>query len=263
MSYETILFEVKDHKAYLTLNRPESLNAFNNAMQHEIQDVWNRCKTDSEIRVVVLTAAGDRAFCTGGDRKEGIGPGAFEGDYWQREDPSIFLSPKTNRMWKPVVCAVNGMACGGAFYFIGESDIIIASEGATFFDPHVTYAITAVIEPIMLSKRVPIGEILRMALLGNDERMSAMRALEIGLVSEVVPADKLMETAEWIADRIAEKDPAAIQGTVRAIWASLEMHRNVAMDIGFHLALAGNDHADQQAAAAIFMDKSRPKPRLR
>jgi enoyl-CoA hydratase/carnithine racemase len=264
MDYETILFEVRDRKGYLTLNRPESLNAFNGRMQLEIRDVWMRAKEDPEIRVVVLTGAGDRAFCSGADRKEGQEAlASFHREFWHREDPSVYLSPKMNRVWKPVVCAVNGIACGGAFYFIAESDVVIASEEATFFDPHVTYATTAVLEPVMLSRRMPLGEVLRMALLGNDERMSAARAHQVGLVSEVVPRGQLAGAADWVADRIAEKDPAAVQGTVRAIWTSLDMHRSVALDIGLPLALAGNTEADSAKAAETFLSANRPPWRLR
>lgn len=264
MDFETVRFEVKDRKAYLTLNRPDRYNAFNHQMQLELREVWERCKVDKDVRVVVLTGAGDKAFCTGIDRNQGTGPYTWEREYWQREDPSFYLSPKVCRMWKPVICAVNGMACGGAFYFLGDADIIIAAEHATFFDPHVTYASTAVIEPIMLMKRnLPFGEILRMVLVGNEERLTAATAQRLGLVSEVVPADELAEAADGLADIIASKDPSAVQGSLRAVWAALDMHRSIAMDVGFHLAMTGNDHADMAAAVAAFQSGSRPAYRVR
>src|SRR5690606_13491240 len=113
-------------------------------------------------------------------------------------------------------------AAGGAFYWLNEADIIICSDDATFFDPHVSYGMTAALEPIGLARRIPLGEALRIALLGLDERMSAQRALQIGLVSEVLPRDQLWSRADEIAQIIAAKPPAAIQGTVRAIWESLD-----------------------------------------
>lgn len=262
--YETVRFEVKDRKAFLTLDRPERHNAFDHQMQLEVRDVWERCKVDPEVRVVVLTGAGDKAFCTGIDRTQGTGPLTWERDYWQREDPSFYLSPKVCRMWKPVICAVNGMACGGGFYFLGDADIIIAAEHATFFDPHVTWAATAAIEPIMFLKRnMSLGEVLRMVLLGNEERMTAATAKQIGLVSDVIPAADLLAEADRLADIIAAKDPSAVQGSVRSVWAALDMHRSVAMDVGFHLAMAGNDHADMDAAVAAFASGERPPHRLR
>ena len=262
--YETIRYEVRGHKAYLTLDRPDVYNAFNHAMQHEVRDVWDRCKDDAEVRVVILTATGDKAFCTGIDRTQGTGPETWDREYWQREDPSYYLSPKVCRLWKPVICAVNGMACGGAFYFLGDADVIIAAEHATFFDPHVTWAATAAIEPVMLSKRnIPLGQIMRMTLAGASERVSAETAMRIGLVDEVVPAAELLEAADRLADLIAAADPVATQGSVRAVWSSLEMHRAAAIDVGFHLAMAGNDHADMPAAVAQFQSGARPQYRLR
>ena len=131
-------------------------------------------------------------------------------------DPGAFINPKQNDLWKPVICAVNGMACAGALYLLGESDIIIAAEHATFFDPHVSYGMVAGFETVHLLQKLPFGEMLRVALMGGHERMSAARAHQIGLVSEVVPADELMERAMWVAQAIAMSPPLAVQGTLRA-----------------------------------------------
>jgi enoyl-CoA hydratase/carnithine racemase len=159
---------------------------------------------------------------------------------WSQLDPGLQLSPKQNQVWKPVVCAVHGMAAGGAFYWINESDIIICSEDAQFFDPHVTYGMTAALEPIGLTRRMPLGDVLRVALLGLDERMSATRALQVGLVTEVVPRADLWERARALALIVAAKPPAAIQGTVKAIWQSLDLGRNQALAMGVSYTLIGN-----------------------
>ena len=103
-------------------------------------------------------------------------------------DPGDNIGPKSCDLWKPVIAAVNGMACGGAFYMLGETEFIIAAEHATFFDPHVTYGMVAAFEPIHMLQKLPFGEIMRISLLGNYERMSAARAHQIGMVCEVVPA---------------------------------------------------------------------------
>jgi enoyl-CoA hydratase/carnithine racemase len=132
------------------------------------------------------------------------------------------------------------MAAGGAFYWINEADIVICSEDATFFDPHVTYGMVAALEPIGLARRIPLGEVLRMALLGVDERMSAGRALTIGLVTEVVPRDLLRARARQLAGLIAAKPPVAVQGTVRAIWESLDETRSQALERGLAYTLIGN-----------------------
>src|SRR5262249_15740221 len=136
-------------------------------------------------------------------------------------DPSFYLGAKANRVWKPVICAVHGMAAGGAFYWINEADIVICSDDTQFFDPHVTYGMTSPLEPIGLRMRIPVGEALRWALMGLDERMGCDRALQIGLVSEVTTRDNLWGRAHQIAAAIAAKPSVATQGTVRAIWDSM------------------------------------------
>ncbi|MGW2522640.1 enoyl-CoA hydratase/isomerase family protein [Streptomyces sp. NPDC001617] len=237
MELETVLYEVTDHVATITLNRPEAMNGFNQRMLEEFSTLWDTVKTDDDVRVVVLRGAGDRAFCTGMDVKEGIDR---HPNVWSQTDPGEYLSPKLNQVWKPLVCAVHGMAAGGAFYWLNEADIMICSQEATFFDPHVSYGLTAALEPIGLARRIPLGEALRIALLGLDERVSAARALQIGLVSEVLPRAHLWDRADEIARAIAAKPPAAIQGTVRAIWESLDSTRTQALRTGLSYTQVGN-----------------------
>jgi enoyl-CoA hydratase/carnithine racemase len=128
-----------------------------------------------------------------------------------------------------VVAAVNGMACGGAFYLLGESDIITAAEHATFFDPHVTYGMVTGFDAVHLLQKLPLGETLRVALLGAHERMSAAPAHQLGLVSEVVPLEELMERAMCAARTIASASVQAIRGTIHAIWMAHEKARREAL----------------------------------
>src|SRR5215813_8695580 len=115
-------------------------------------------------------------------------------------DPGDNLGPKSCDLWKPVIAAVNGMACGGAFYMLGECEFLIAAEHASFFDPHVTYGMTASFEPIHMAGITPFTEIMRLSLMGNYERMSAQRAFQVGMVTEVVPgADLLAHTRDLAA----------------------------------------------------------------
>jgi enoyl-CoA hydratase/carnithine racemase len=237
MSYETILYDVADHVATITLNRPERLNAFTQRMCDEVQDAWQAIRLDDDVHAVVVRAAGDRAFNTGVDRGDGV---VLADNVWSRIDPGVQLSPKANHVWKPVVCAVQGMCAGGAFYFVNDADIVICSESATFFDPHVTYGMVSALEPMGLSRRIPLGEVLRWALLGLDERMSATRAHQIGLVSEVVEDARLHARAAELAAKIAAKPPAAVQGTVRAIWEGLELSLRQAQMVGLHYTTIGN-----------------------
>ena len=235
--FQTVLFDVSDHVATITLNRPEVLNSFNQQMLDEHALIWQRCRTDDDIRAVVLRAAGERAFSTGVDRKDGR---ARHPNPFSAEDPGMFLGAKQNRVWKPLICAVHGMCAGGAFYWLNEADVIICSEEATFFDPHTTYGMVSALEPVGLARRIPIGEAMRIALFGLDERMSSTRAHTIGLVSEVVAREELWGRAATLAARLAAKPPLAVQGTVKAVWDAFSMSPGAAREVPLHYTQLGN-----------------------
>ena len=267
--YETITYAEDGPVAWVTLDRPEVYNAFNRKMQEELRDVWRSLRANHDINAAVLTASGDKAFCTGVDRKENASPEAVEAvlsatsNKFMYDDPGDDLGPKACDLWKPVVCAVNGMACGGAFYMLSEVDVIIAAEHATFFDPHVTYGMAAVYEPMQMLQKMPLGEILRLSLLGNYERLSAQRAYEIGLVSEVTRADELAARAKWVADAIASQPPLAVQATLRSIWYANEVTRSQAIAMGPALLGVGNDPSSMAQGQAAFTSGQRIEPRIR
>lgn len=226
---KTVLCQVSENVAQVTLNRPEVHNAFNKLMQDELQAVWRWLREDDGVRVIVLTGAGDKAFCTGIDR--GDIP-ETEYDPFTYEDPGRKIGPKSQGLWKPIIAAVNGMACAGGFYLLGESDIIIASEHATFFDPHVTYAMTAAFEPILLMNRMAFGDLVRMSLTGVHERMSARTARETGLASEVVAANDLLPASHELARRIAASPAISVQATLRTLWAARGLSSDQALALG-------------------------------
>lgn len=258
-AYSTITYETTpDRVATITLQRPEVLNAFDRRMCEEIRDAWHRIKADPDVNAVVLRSSGDRAFCAGLDTRKPYGQ---PDDVWNHEDPGELLSPKWQKCWKPVVCAVQGICTAGAFYFVNESDIVICSDDATFFDSHVSYGRVCAVEPIGLMRRVGLGDTLRVALMGNDERVSAETALRIGLVTEVVEPARLWERAHEIAAGIAAKPSAATQGTVRAIWESLDRPYRAAMEQSLIYTRLGNPVGMAEAEAA---DTAPKKPwRLR
>ncbi len=260
--FETILLEL-DHVtrvATVTLNRPEALNSFNRTMCHEMKDIWRIVKSDEAINAVVLRAAGERAFSAGLDVKSSYGQPDI---VWNHEDPGELLSPKWQKMWKPVVCAVQGMCTAGALYFINEADVVICAEGATFFDSHVSAGLVSALEPIGLMRRVGLGDTLRIALMGNDERVCAQTALRIGLVTEVVAREQLWDRAQEIATTIAAKPPTATQGTVRAIWESLDKPYRAAMDQGLIYTRLGNPIAKAELAALSDGQTASKPPRIR
>jgi enoyl-CoA hydratase/carnithine racemase len=241
-------------------------------MQDELRELWTGFRYDDDVRCVVLTGEGE-SFCTGIDRAEAVSDdnnaAMAEGRYpgyptpWMYDDPGRDVGPKTCDLWKPVVAAVQGMACGGAFYLLGEVEFIIASDDATFFDPHVTYGMTAAFEPVQMLSKMPFQEIMRLSLLGAHERMSAQRAYEVGLVSEVVPRGELLERAAWAARIIADSPPLVVQGTMRAIWTALELSRKQAIDMANLFTRIGSDAAAFKAGQERFASGKRVDWRLR
>jgi len=275
---ETLLYEVEDGVAWVTLNRPDVMNAFNYRMQLELHSVWRNARHDASVRCIVLTGAGDRAFCTGIDREEAMGhwqddpdaaghaaiPIGGEGDTpWHFDDPGELIGPKSNDLWKPVIAAVNGIACGGAFYMLGEVEFIIASDNATFFDPHVTFGMTACFESMHMLQKMPFHEIMRAALMGSHERIGAERAYQVGLVTEVVPLADLHNAASRVAHAIASQPAVAVQGTVRSLWTALDMDRKNALDFGKILIKTGSDPAALAEGQRSFASGQRIKPRIR
>jgi enoyl-CoA hydratase/carnithine racemase len=271
--FETLAYEERDGVAWVTLNRPDRLNAFNSLMQRELRGLWRDLRRHDDVRCIVLTGAGEKAFCTGIDRMEQMGDAADDttdadvvgsgSTPFMFNDPGDNLGPKSCDLWKPVIAAVNGMACGGAFYMLGEVEFIVAADHATFFDPHVTYGMTAAFEPIHMSGVMPFGEIMRLSLLGNHERLSAQRAQEIGLVSEVVPKEQLHETAAWAANAIASQPALAIQGTVRALWAAREFGHRQAVRMGYMYVGLGTDQESIAEGQRAFESGKRIDWKLR
>jgi enoyl-CoA hydratase/carnithine racemase len=258
---QTIEFEVSDHVATVTLNRPDKLNSFNHQMAKEITAAWIRVREHDDIHVAVLRANGERAFCPGLDVSEGIWWG--DQPVFNQQDPGAVLGPKAHQVWKPVIAALHGVVAGGGMYFVNECDFAICAESTTFFDPHANRGIVSALEPMgMLARGVPYGDVLRWALLGNDERITAATALRIGLVTEVVPDDKLRSRAAQLASEIAARRPEGIQGTVRALWEARDLAPSIAAQHGMaytHIGNAGLTAGERSENAR----STKPAPRMR
>jgi len=260
MNFETLGYDKQERVATLTLNRPERHNAFNKAMAAELKQAWAAIKQDPEVVCVIVTGAGERAFCTGMDVAEvasGDARDTAEAD--RASSPWFQLTAVQNRCWKPVVTAVNGMCCGGGLHFVADSDLILCSDTATFFDTHVKVGLVAGLEPVGLARRIPLEAVLRMALLGGSERLDARGALEIGLVGEVLPPAQLLPRARELAAKIAEHSPTALARTKRAIWESLDVGLDAALDRTWKLVQEHNDHPDLAEGARAFVEKRRPR----
>jgi enoyl-CoA hydratase/carnithine racemase len=257
--FTTLLVDAAEGVATVTLNRPKVHNAFDATMTDELQRLWRWLREDDTVRAVVLTGAGDQAFCTGIDRSSV----EFAFDPLTYEDPGRIIGPKSQELWKPLIAAVNGMACGGAFYMLGEADVIIAADHATFFDPHVTYGMVAAFEPILMLRRMPFGEVLRMALAGTAERVSAATAQRIGLVSDVVPGDQLLAEAQRLAAVFASHPPHAVQATLRTLWAAKDLSVQQATDLGNVFLQLGTSVDALEEGQEAFRARGRSDPTIR
>lgn len=229
--------------AVVTLDRPARLNAIDLAMADELRSRWRELRFDDSVRAVVLTGSGERAFSTGLDRDVVV---PQPDSPYMQDDPLLYIGPKSNDLWKPVIAAVRGMACGGAFYLLGESDFLVADPTAVFFDPHTTYGMVSAYESVLMAQRMPHGEVARMMLMGTAERISAQRAHAIGLVSELTDAGGALEAAIACAAVVAGYPTAGVQGTVRALWAAKEAARAAGFAQAPHLISLGNLPSDRQ-----------------
>jgi enoyl-CoA hydratase/carnithine racemase len=239
----------------LTFNRPDKLNALNREMQEALEANFRAAGEDPSVRVIVVTGTG-RGFCAGADM-EALQEGA-EGS----SDPDAVHIPdftaRQCKIYKPTICAVNGVCAGAGLHFVADSDIVIASEAASFTDTHVDVGQVTALEPIGLLQRMPMGAVLRMVVLGKAERLSAAQALETQMVSEVVPADHLRERAMELARISAKVSPASVQASLKAVWESLELPLSKAYDNGFDLLIRHRAHPDALEGPMAFIEKRDP-----
>jgi enoyl-CoA hydratase len=258
--YTTLKLERHGHVGWLILNRPEALNAMNNAMRDELADAWLELERDPEVRVIVQTGEG-RAFQTGVDLREI----ATDGQGMQRyHDSTLHFNLKFTGwhlgVTKPVIAAVNGVCAGGGFHFVADADIVIAASDATFFDPHVSVGQVVAFELIGLARKMPFEAVMRMALVGAHERMPASRAYELGMISEVVdPPDRLREAAQELADKVARNSPAAMAASKKALWGALEAGLTEACRMGAQHLVGMWGHPDQTEGPLAFIEKREPR----
>jgi enoyl-CoA hydratase/carnithine racemase len=268
MNFETIIYEVDDRVATITLNRPEQLNAISLTMMRELNEVYRAAEDDPDVWTIVLTGNG-RALCAGAD--VGIQM-LHEGEGVDRPPPLSNVSdwdapqeatPPYLQMTKPFVTAVNGICCGAGLDLVTCSDIVIASDQASFFDPHVTIGIVSGREMVRLARVLPLNVAMRVALMGRHERMDAERAYQLGLVSEVVPHEQLAERAQEIARTVNSNAPLAVRGTRLAIRKGMAFPVYEAELIAESYRLRVADSEDAEEGPRAFMEKRQPVWRAR
>ena len=253
MTYETILVEYDETHAVITLNRPKVLNALNALMIRELRAAFARLTIDAQIRAVVLTGAGERAFAAGADIAELAAlPNAVAGAELARTGQALTL--EIERSTTPVIAAVNGFALGGGCELALSCDIRIASENAKFGQPEVNLGLLPGFGGTQRTARL-LGRGMGMYLCLSGEPIDAREALRAGLVERVVPAADLLPEAKRLAATIAAKAPLAVSAAKRAI------DRGIALDIGAGLELEALhfgslvDTADFAEGTRAFLEK--------
>ncbi|ORB30033.1 enoyl-CoA hydratase/isomerase family protein [Mycolicibacterium parafortuitum] len=256
--YQRLTVSTADGVGWLILDRPEAANAFDALMLDELEQAWAQLDADPEVRVIV-NAANGKAFCTGMDVVQVARDKAAMRLHSRRtRDAELKISSWHCGVWKPVIAAVNGVVAGGGLHLVADADIVIASEEASFVDPHVSVGQAVAYEAITLIRKSPMEAITRMALSGKGERISAERARELGIVSEVLPADRLRSAAASLATAVAANSPTALRATKKALWRSLEVGLSQARHEAAEQIWRLRDHPDHAEGARAWRDKRRP-----
>ncbi|MGZ4683007.1 MAG: enoyl-CoA hydratase/isomerase family protein [Acidimicrobiales bacterium] len=257
--YQTLIVERRGAVGWLIFDRPDAANAMDATMLDELEQAWTELDADPRVRVIVNSGAG-RAFQTGVDVVQlSRDPEAMRAQSRRTRDAELRLTAWHNQVWKPVIAAVNGVCAGGGLHFVADADIVIASSTATFLDPHVSVGQVTAYEAIGLLRKVPVEPMMRMAFTGRSERMSAQRAHELGMISQVVdPPEQLWDAAQELAEKIARNSPAAMAATKRALWGALELGLTDACRAGAAELVSMWGHPDQTEGPLAFTDKREP-----
>ena len=248
----SVLMNVADHVAIIVLNRPEAMNSVDAQMRAELHRTWERVHADPAIRVAIVTGAGDKAFCAGGDLKEAPSDQAFD----FADNREIHAGPE--HCDKPVIAAVNGFAIGGGMALALACDIRICSENARFA---MTQVRIGSIPSSGGTQRLPrfIGRSDAMMMLLTGNQVDAREALRIGLVSRVVPAAELMAEAGAIAKRIAQNAPLSVRAIKRLVTQGMEMPLAAALDAERHAFGLLYESEDRREGRRAFVEKRKPE----
>ncbi len=203
-----VSYEIAEHVATITYNRPDTLNAINAEMRQSLNHAFSRFRDDEDAWVAIVTGAG-RAFCAGGDMRDGGATGEFAGTFWEKPTVNSFESGW--EIYKPVIAAVNGICLGYGLTLVTWCDFVIASDRAEFGYPEVRLGVPTIVGAIRLPQRVSWQYAMELLLTG--ERIDAERAKEIGLAGWVVPHEQLMDEARALARRLVAAAPLAARAT--------------------------------------------------
>jgi len=253
-----IVFSVQDGIATVVIDRPQTMNAVTPEMRAELHRTWERVRTDPDIRVLIITGAGDKAFCTGGDLKHPIAPTASIAEQVFGMPAPRELHAGLDRCDAPIIAAINGYAIAGGLHLALACDIRICSDNARFAFSEVRIGTLA---SSGATQRLPrlVGQSDAMLMMLTGDRIDAQEALRIGLVSRVVPHGKLMDEARAIAKKIAGNAPLAVRATKRMINRSAELPLSAGLEAERYASSLLNDTEDRAEGRRAFVEKRRPQ----
>ena len=250
----SVLFEKKGRIAYVTINRPEVMNALNRDVQATLKDTWEQIELDDDIWVAILTGAGDKAFSSGADLKEGEGVGR-QMDYLRLRG-FLAKGPRAREVSKPIIAAINGYCLAGGLELALACDIRIASDNASFGCPEPKWSLLHGYGALAMPWTTHSSNMMELLLTGRF--IDAQEAHRIGLVSRVVPQDKLMDTTNEIAEQILQNAPLAIKVTkeLARLREREDLEQALRFYYGYHAFLDGTE--DYKTGITAFKEKRKP-----
>jgi len=254
--FEAIIYEKKENVAWITLNRPEVLNAQNDTLRTELIKAFEEARDDNELHMIVLTGAGDRAFSAGADISEF--PSRVLMDVIKQRKGTKRASDLIREIPKPVIAMVNGLALGGGCELAMACDIIIAAENAQFGQPEISVGIIPGAGGTQILPRL-VGEKKAKELIFTGDFISAEEALRLGLVNKVVPREKLKEAVDELITKLKSKSPVILQFAKLAVNKSLETPLSVGLAAEADLSAMCFGTEDQKEGARAFLEKRKPQ----
>jgi E-phenylitaconyl-CoA hydratase len=249
-----VTYELDDHVATITMDRPEARNAINGALRRDLNAAWDRFRDDEEAWVAILTANGD-VHCAGGDLKDSEGVvGTFGGTFWEK--PTINSFESGMELFKPTIAAVHGPCIGYGLTGVLFCDFVIASTEATFSYPEVAIGVPTIVGAIRLPQRVGWANAMELLLTGKP--MSAQRAKEIGLVWKLVEPDALQEEARAWARTLTEAAPLAQRATKEVAWRSADMGWIESVRFGETMRKVAGATEDAAEGPRAWLEKRKP-----
>ena len=256
MSYTTLLFEKRERIAYVTVNRPDKMNALNATVVNELEECFKEIGDDAEIRVAILTGAGEKAFVAGADIGRVAALTPLEGREFAQRGQRVFS--KIENLGKPVIAAVNGHALGGGCELAMACSVRVAAETARMGQPEVKLGLIPGYGGTQrLARLVGKGRAIELTTVG--EPVTAQEAFRLGLVNQVVPAKDLISTCEDLARKIIANAPLAVKFALEAVNHGVEMELEAGLFLEANLFALCCATEDMKEGTRAFLEKRPPK----